>query len=85
MVSKDNIIVPFYPYIHIQYTRIYIYIYIYIYISLISIKHKKIYTYTYIDNTDGFQPKKRENYWMGTLKNLAPVELTVQSAVYFIY
>ena len=62
MVSKDNIIVPFYPYIHIQYTRIYIYIY-----------------------TDGFQPKKRENDWMRTLKNLAPVELTVQSAVYFIY
>ena len=28
-----------------------------------------------IDKTDGFQPKKRENYWMRTLKTLAPLGL----------
>ena len=26
-----------------------------------------------IDKTDGFQPKKRENYWMRTLKTLVPI------------
>ena len=34
-----------------------------------------------IDKTDGFQPKKRENYWMRTLKILAPLGLNVESAV----
>ena len=34
-----------------------------------------------IDKTDGFQPKKRENYWMRTLKTLAPLRLNVESAV----
>ena len=34
-----------------------------------------------IDKTDGFQPKKRENYWMRTLKTLAPYGLNVESAV----
>ena len=34
-----------------------------------------------IDKTDGFQPTKRENYWMGTLKTLAPLGLTIESAV----
>ena len=34
-----------------------------------------------IDKTDGFQPKKRENYWMRTLKTLAPLGLNVESAV----
>ena len=33
-----------------------------------------------IDKTDGFQPKKRENYWMGTLKTLAQLGLNVESA-----
>ena len=34
-----------------------------------------------IDKTDGFQPKKRENYWMRTLKTPAPLGLNVESAV----
>ena len=39
-----------------------------------------------IDKTDGFQPKKRENYWMRTLKTLVPLGLNVESTVsHFIY
>ena len=34
-----------------------------------------------INKTDGFQPKKRENYWMRTLKTLAPLKLIAESAV----
>ena len=34
-----------------------------------------------IDKTDGFQSKKRENYWMRNLKTLAPLEHNVESAV----
>ena len=34
-----------------------------------------------IDKTDGFQPKKSENYWMRTLKTLAPLGLNIESAV----
>ena len=34
-----------------------------------------------IDKTDGFQPKKRENYYMRTLKTLAPLGPNVESAV----
>ena len=34
-----------------------------------------------IDKTDGFQPKKRENYWMKTLKILVPLGLNIESAV----
>ena len=34
-----------------------------------------------IDKTDGFQPKTRENYWMRTLKTLAPLGLNVEGAV----
>ena len=34
-----------------------------------------------IDKNDGFQPKKRENYWMRTLKTLAQLALNVESAV----
>ena len=34
-----------------------------------------------IDKTDGFQPKKRENYWMRTLKILASLGLNVKRAV----
>ena len=30
-----------------------------------------------IDKTDGFQPMKRENYWMKTLETLAPLGLNV--------
>ena len=32
-----------------------------------------------IDKTDGFQPKKKENYWMRTLKTLGPLGLNVES------
>ena len=34
-----------------------------------------------IDKTDGFQSKKRENYWMRNLKTLAPLEHNAESAV----
>ena len=34
-----------------------------------------------IDKTDGFQPKKRDNYWTRTLKTLAPLGLNVENAV----
>ena len=34
-----------------------------------------------IDKTDGFQPKKRENYRMRTLKTLAPLGLNAESAI----
>ena len=34
-----------------------------------------------IDKTDGFQPKKKENDWMKTIKHLAPLGLNVESAV----
>ena len=34
-----------------------------------------------IDKTDGFQAQKRDNYWMRTLKSLAPLGLNVESAV----
>ena len=33
-----------------------------------------------IDKTDSFQSKKRENYWMRTLKTLVPLGLNVESA-----
>ena len=34
-----------------------------------------------IDKTGGFQTKKRANYWMSTLKTLAPLGLNFESAV----
>ena len=34
-----------------------------------------------IDKTDSFQSKKRENYWMRTLKTLVPLGLNVEGAV----
>ena len=34
-----------------------------------------------IDKIHGFQPIKRENYWMRTLKTLAPLRLNDESAV----
>ena len=36
---------------------------------------------SFINKTDDFQPKKMENYWMRTLKTLAPLGLNVESAV----
>ena len=35
-----------------------------------------------IDKTDGFQPKKRESYWMRTLKTVAPLGLNIESSVW---
>ena len=37
-----------------------------------------------IDKTDGFQPKKREIYWMMNLKTLAPLGINVESTVIII-
>ena len=37
-----------------------------------------------IDKTDGFQPKKRENYRMRTLETLAPIGLNVEKAVWHL-
>ena len=34
-----------------------------------------------IDKIHGFQPIKKENYWMRTLKTLAPLRLNDESAV----
>ena len=34
-----------------------------------------------LDKTDGFQPKKSENYWMRTLKTIAPLGLNAESAI----
>ena len=36
---------------------------------------------TLIDKTDGGDPKKRKNYWMKTLKTLAPDELNIEDCV----
>ena len=36
---------------------------------------------SFIDKADCFQPKKRENYWMRTLKTLAPLGLNIESIV----
>ena len=36
---------------------------------------------TLIDKTDACYPKKRENYWMRTLKTLAPDGLNVEDSV----
>ena len=35
-----------------------------------------------IDKTDGFQPKKRESYWMRTLKTVAPLGLNIESSIW---
>ena len=34
-----------------------------------------------MDKTDGFQPKKRENYWMRPLKILGPLGLNAESTI----
>ena len=36
---------------------------------------------TLIDKTDGFNPTKRENYWMRTLKTYAPYGLNVVDSI----
>ena len=36
---------------------------------------------TLIDKTDGRDPKNRENYWMRTLKTLAPQGLNIEDCV----
>ena len=34
-----------------------------------------------MDKTDGFQPKKRKNYWMRALKILGPSGLNAESTI----
>ena len=34
-----------------------------------------------IDKTDGSDPKKREDYWMKTLKTMAPYGLNIEDSV----
>ena len=36
---------------------------------------------TLIDKTDGKDPKRRENYWMRTLKTYAPFGLNIEDSV----
>ena len=36
---------------------------------------------TLIDKTDGSNPKARENYWIRTLKTLAPSGLNIEEVV----
>ena len=36
---------------------------------------------TLIDKTDGSDPKKREEYWMKTLKTMAPCGLNIEESV----
>ena len=36
---------------------------------------------TLIDKTDGSDPKKREDYWMKTLKTMAPYGLNIEDSV----
>ena len=36
---------------------------------------------TLIDKTDGFNPTKRETFWMHTLKTLAPYGLNVENGI----
>ena len=37
---------------------------------------------TLIDKTDGSDPKKREDYWMKTLKTMAPYCLNIEDSVW---
>ena len=37
---------------------------------------------TLIDNTDRSDPKKREDYWIKTLKTIAPYGLNIEDSVY---
>ena len=36
---------------------------------------------TFIDKADGSEPKKREDYWMKTLKTMAPYGLNIEESV----
>ena len=36
---------------------------------------------TFIDKTDPSDPLKRENYWRGTLKTMAPCRLNIEESV----
>ena len=36
---------------------------------------------TLIDKTDGSDPKKQEDYWMKTLKTMAPYGLNIEDSV----
>ena len=36
---------------------------------------------SFIDKTDGFDPTKRENFWMRTLKTLAPHGLNIEQSI----
>ena len=36
---------------------------------------------TFIDKTDGSDPKKREDFWMKTLKTMAPYGLNIEDSV----
>ena len=36
---------------------------------------------TFIDKTDGKDPKKRERYWMQTLKTMGPYGLNIADSV----
>ena len=36
---------------------------------------------TLIDKTDGSNPKKRDDYWMKTLKTMAPYDLNIDDSV----
>ena len=52
-----------------------------IFISIYSKGHNG-----FLGKTDSFQPKKKENYWMRTLKTLTPLGLNFESVVkHFIY
>ena len=37
---------------------------------------------TFIDKTDGKDPKKRERYWMRTMKTVEPYGLNIADSVY---
>lgn len=41
----------------------------------------KYVTITLIDKTDSYDPNKRENYWIRTLRNLAPDGLNIEESV----
>ena len=39
------------------------------------------FSVTLVDNTDGKDPKRRENYWMKTLKTYAPFGRNIEDSV----
>ena len=49
-----------------------------------SLGHKELLndvSVTLIDKTNGSDPKKREDYWMKTLKTMAPYNLDFEASV----